>query len=472
MKQSVVIVNIASGDPDLLNLKTIRTLKGSRQLLLRTSRSPIVKWLESEDIAFCSLDGFYETVEDFDQLYMSIADHIWSCASHSQVVYAVADLMEDRSVTALFERRPENGVIEIVPGIGTSDIFQPVVRPYLDDSDFRRVSASDFLLKSYNPEQTVLITELDNEILTGEVKLLLSSVLEDEHEVLFIQNLSGAVLIPLFELDRKKDINHLSSVLVPGSGYLERNRFVLEDLLRIMERLRSSDGCPWDRIQTHQSLRPYMIEEAWECVASIDENDTDHLAEELGDLLFQIVFHSSIGNSFDEFTMNDVISHICRKMIRRHPHVFTSCTDYSTQNWETIKQTETGNLSAASSLNDVSGALPSLKYAAKALKKSYGIPALKKSAKQVAAEICRILSPSESGDSFRESDLENLLFHVSELCFLNHADSELLLHHAVDRYIDVIKAADQEIKKDGKAIECLTFAELGVYLKHVEGEIK
>ena len=85
--------------------------------------------------------------------------------------------------------------------------------------------------------------------------------------------------------------------------------------MRIMDRLRSADGCPWDKAQTHESLKPYVVEEAWEVVDAIQENNPDHLAEELGDLLFQVAFHTSIGQDFDEFTLEDVVGNICEKMI-------------------------------------------------------------------------------------------------------------------------------------------------------------
>ena len=474
MTCSVTVVNIAAGDPDLLNGATISALRGNGRLVLRTARSPLAVWLEREKISFDSMDDLYESQEDFDLLSSSIAERLWSFASSRPVVYAVPDLMTDDSVRALYSLKPENGVITVVPGLGLSDLFQSAVRPLLPAADLRTVSATAFLSSDYDPNVSLLITELDNAILAGEVKLHLASLLEDESVVYSLHAGDIPLPLPLFELDRQPVIDHLSAVLIPASGYLERGSFVLGDLLRIMDRLRAPDGCPWDGVQTHQSLRPYMVEEAWECVAAIDQQDDLHLADELGDLLFQIVFHSSIGKAFDEFTINDVIRSICRKMIHRHPHVFEAggvSAAPSAAEWEKLKRSETGSRSVLDSLDDVSSSFPSLKYAAKMLKKLSLIPACRRDTSGILADLNRLTDSltaetAEIGEDF----MGRLLFLCAELCFSLGLDGELLLHNAVVRAKNRLQAAGKQIINDGKSIECLTFPELGVYLNHVEGE--
>ena len=121
-------------------------------------------------------------------------------------------------------------------------------------------------------------------------------------------------------------------------------RFV--SLLSLMARLRAEGGCPWDREQTRTSLRPYVIEEAYEVVQAIDEGSRDHLVEELGDLLFQVVFHTQLGAEAGEFTMDDVVDRVCDKMTRRHPHVFgdrvVADSREALAQWEQIKREEAG----------------------------------------------------------------------------------------------------------------------------------
>ena len=152
-------------------------------------------------------------------------------------------------------------------------------------------------------------------------------------------------------------------------SYEKKEKYSIDDLLRIMEILRSEEGCPWDREQTHPSMRRDMIEEAYEVCEAIDLNDTDLLKEELGDVLLQIALHSQMEAEQGHFDFNDVCTGICRKMIGRHPHIFGS--EYAAnaaeaaQNWEQQKRKEKGLYSLEDRLRQVSGALPALMRAQK-----------------------------------------------------------------------------------------------------------
>ena len=479
MKSEIIIVSIGQGDPDLLNAKTIRMLRESNRLLLRTCRHPITAWLESNNIVYQTLDHFYDDADDFDHLNSMIADHIFQEASGSTVVYAVPDSLTDSTVKMLFRTKPDHIRITVIPGIGSFDLHLSSSLQYLKDSSVQIVSAYDLLSSfSYDPRISLLITELDNIILAGQVKITLSNLLEDEHIVYLLRENRDPLSLPLYMLDRQQHINHFSALLIPGSDYLHREKYVLRDLAEIMNRLRSPEGCPWDRQQTHYSLRPFLIEEAWECVAAIDEEDYYHLAEELGDLLFQVVFHASIGNDYDEFTLNDVISSICAKMIRRHPHVFSDMNLRDAESvsaaWEQIKQAETGHHALSQKLDDVSCFLPALKYTAKLLKKACKSSAFSGSSTEIIDEIREELNRIDNVSV--SDDLSGLygklLVLCCFLCFHSGLDSEIILHQAADRLKHRLRNAEALAMKDGKSFESLTFRELCVYLKHVEGEIE
>ena len=141
-------------------------------------------------------------------------------------------------------------------------------------------------------------------------------------------------------------------------------KYTLQSLLDIMAKLRSEQGCPWDKQQTHDSLTRYLLEEAYEVIDAIEEKDFPAVAEELGDLLLQIVFHAQIGAESGKFTMDDVIAAICEKMIRRHPHVFGDTAVESVQdvltNWEAIKMQEKPGQDDRSLLDGVPKHLPAL----------------------------------------------------------------------------------------------------------------
>lgn len=152
-------------------------------------------------------------------------------------------------------------------------------------------------------------------------------------------------------------------------------KYSFEDLVKIMATLRSPEGCPWDRQQTHQSLLPYLVEESHEYIDAAQANDKVHMAEELGDVLFQVVFHSQVAKENNDFSIDDVVQGICEKMIRRHPHVFgdvkvenekefldTSNPNGLRSRWERIKAAEKNNLQMAgkSAMDKVSKSMPTL----------------------------------------------------------------------------------------------------------------
>lgn len=151
-------------------------------------------------------------------------------------------------------------------------------------------------------------------------------------------------------------------------------KYSFEDLCKIIEQLRSPEGCPWDREQTHMSLKKHMIEEAYEAAETFDSGDGMKMADELGDVLLQIVLHAQIGKEAGEFTIDDVTQAVCKKMIDRHPHIFGSCTAETTEdvlnNWEEIKRRERGQKSIFAEMEGVSLALPSLMRAEKLYKKA------------------------------------------------------------------------------------------------------
>ena len=270
----------------------------------------------------------------------------------------------------------------------------------------------------------------------------------------------------MYQLDSLKTYDHRAAVVVPGISDLNRNHFSFNDLVRIVSRLRAPDGCPWDRIQTHMSLRPYMVEEAWEAVNAIDEENMEHLSDELGDVLFQVLIHASIGESFDEFSLTDVLSGICKKMIRRHPHVFKAASGETAEEissgWEARKRTET----------DVSQALPALKYSIKMYKKLAQLPAFRRDPEIIAQEIQENSRSLLSDGNLDVQSMSRVLMKCTELCYRTDEDAEIILHQGVTRLKKRYQSAEKTVFRDEKRPESLTFQQLCVYLSSVEEEIE
>ena len=475
MTDSIQIVSLGPGDPELMNLKTVRALEQAETLILRTERHPAAAWLREKGIPFSSLDAFYEEAEDFDALYARIAEKLWQEARGRSLVYAVPDALSDRSVDGIFRLRPEGAAVSVIPGVGYPDAAMAADRSRLSGEGLRAVPACALTEDSYDPALPLLITEADSAALAGDLKIILSGYLEDETEITYLPDLSAPApeRVRLYEMDRQRQYSHLTAFLIPGTEVTERPGCTLEDLDRIMTRLRAPGGCPWDRQQTHASLRPYLVEEAWEAVNAIDAEDSDHLADELGDVLLQIVFHASIARDFDEFTLRDVISAICRKMIHRHPHVFGDAEFASAREvsdvWEKIKREETGSRTVGESLEDASSGLPSLKYAMKVHKKIRQLPGLRRTAAALAEDLRRLSgSVLADRDTLNGEIMGRLLLACAELCQVCGADGELLLHQAAEEYKKRFRAAENFILSDGKSPESLTIRELSVYFKRVE----
>lgn len=472
---SILVIPLGPGDPDLLTLKAAEALQGGAgALIFRTGKHPVASWLQARGIIFESLDAYYERFDDFDQMHASMARELWDRAKQVHVRFAVMDPETDGAVRELKKKCPPGSKLEVLPGVSLRETLLSSLPTETDNSDsLQYYSASSFLSLSWHPDIPLLITELDSPLLAGDVALKLSELYSDSQEVFFFppdrKSRRKALSIPLFQLASQKAYDHTAAVWVPGLDFLHRDRFTMEDLSKIVSRLRAPDGCPWDRIQTHNSLRPYMVEEAWEAVNAIDAEDSDHLADELGDVLFQVFIHASIGESFDEFTLTDVVSLICQKMIRRHPHVFGTVRQDSAQSvsdgWEKLKREETGSKTAGESLEDVSQSLPSLKYSIKVYKKLAQLPALRRAPKEIAEEIRALSEDLIRGESFSPEAMSCLLLKCTELCYREDQDAEILLHQGVEKLKHRYRKAEEQILHEGRNPEALTIQELMSYIK-------
>lgn len=299
------------------------------------------------------------------------------------------------------------------------------------------------------------VTGIDDALLAGRVKCRLADYYADEQEIYFF-NGSESFGIPLCELDRRKDYGHRACAVIPAVPFEKRACYNTEDLLYIMRRLRDVDGCPWDREQTHETLTRYLVEEAYEVADAVNNGDPYQLADELGDVLLQVAFHAQIGSEHGEFSYRDVTDAVCRKMIRRHPHVFAdtlvSGSDEVLTNWEAIKRRDRGQKDSQV-LAAIPGSFPALMRAEKVLDKARHA-GLDISAGEAAAEldgavsaVKAMLEQANSEPDTASRAVGEMLLRAANAARKCSVQPEMALNCAVDRFISRFERTERRRSK-------------------------
>ena len=248
---------------------------------------------------------------------------------------------------------------------------------------------------------------------------------------------------------------------------LSTERYSFEDLCEVVTVLRSNGGCPWDKEQTHKSLRKDFIEETYEVIEAIDTEDPKLLREELGDVLLQIVFHADIENEEGRFDINDVANDICVKLIHRHPHVFGELKLDNSEdvlaNWDKIKGVEKQRNTLTDKLRSIPPMLPALMRAQKVGKKAsfFDFPTTEEVYAKLNEEIAEVREAAESGDKDAVmEEMGDLLLTVTSLARKFGVDSEQALFNATNKFLDRFEKVENSVLSQGKRVENMTMAEL------------
>ena len=248
---------------------------------------------------------------------------------------------------------------------------------------------------------------------------------------------------------------------------VSKQNYDVDDLKRIVSILRAPGGCQWDGEQTHQSIRRNFLEEAYEVAEAIDEGSVEHLQEELGDVLLQVVFHASIEEDAGRFDLNDVADGVSRKLIYRHPHVFgdvsVNSTDEILSNWEELKKAEKGQASQADAVDSVARSLPALwraeKMQKKAAKVGFEWPDVNGAMDKVTEELSEVRA-AMNGDGDVAEELGDLLFAVVNAARFLHVDPEMALHAACDKFSARFRKVEETVLNSGRAMENVPLEEL------------
>ena len=430
-----------------LTLDAVEALTSGARVILHTDRCGCAEWLREKGIAFESLDGLYETCEDFDAHADAAAQAVLDASSDADVVYAVFDV---RDLSAV--RLAGHAQVRVIAGPPAEGALLALVT-----GEARCAAASEWEDFHLSARENCFIRELDGLTLAGEVKLKLMEVYPEESDVWLLRGDCAPEKLPLYALDRVEGLDHRACVLVPAQRDIHRlERYDCEHLVEILRFLCSPQGCPWDRVQTHQSLRSGILEEAYEVIDAIDEcvgtGDADHLYDELGDMLLQVVLQAEIGRKHGEFDFGDVTTAICRKMIERHTHVFGR--DHAEDAgevlglWSRNKMAERGQKTRTEALKDVTRTLPATLRAVKVLKR--------------AAEVG--VAADASGDTpMDEAGCGAALFNLCDAMRRAGVDPELALNGATDRFIERFSRAEAEMLDAGENFDTISAERLQKY---------
>ena len=262
-------------------------------------------------------------------------------------------------------------------------------------------------------------------------------------------------------------------------NWAKRSSYNFRDLLEIVRILRHPGGCPWDQEQTHQSIRRNFLEEAYEVAEAIDEDDPEHLKEELGDVLLQVVFHTSIEEDAGRFDLDDVADGVCKKLIYRHPHVFGDVTVSSTgevlSNWEELKRKEKHQETQADAVDAVARTLPALwraeKIKKKAAKAGFDWSDVSGALDKLSEELDELKAAALTGEGDPAEELGDLLLAAVSAARFLEADPEDALHRSCDKFASRFRKTEELAGARGLRLDELSDGELTALWKTAKEEL-
>ena len=443
----ITLLGLGPGSPEKLTRQAWDVLQNTTEIHLRTSQHPVVSHFPST-IQVDSFDHLYDSQSTFEEIYQQIVRRVLELGKRPQgVVYGVPGhpFVAEATGPEIARQAKEMGLpCKVVEGLS---FLEPVISALgLDPFPHTAlVDALELTVQHVPPFPTsapAIIAQIYSRQVANDVKLTLMSVYPDEHPVQLVHAAGTAQErveeVQLHEIDRSDHIGNLTALFVPGLGPATS----FEAFQEIIAHLRAPDGCPWDRKQTHQSLRSHLLEETYEAITALDADDPNAMSEEFGDLLLQIVLHVQIASEYGEFSMPEVLQGIYEKIIRRHPHVFGDLelrdVDGVLHNWEKLKAAERVENGKAETglLDGVALVLPALiqasEYQDRAARVGFDWSKISGVYDKILEEINEIQIAANEQD--RAAELGDLLFSVVNLARWLQVEPESALREANQRF--------------------------------------
>ena len=454
--------------PQTISCAALDACKRADKLYLQTAHTPCALPIIEAGLPYVTMDDLYERSEDFDALRDAIVDRLLAACMEGDVVYAVPGRGMGDGLKLLKEKAASAQItVHVLPGVSYAQAA--LSQAGLDYASYV-IAAANALPEAMDPKLPLAVEELDTKIRAGEVKLALTEYYPDEHPVTLCTMSQAGVYqartVQLYELDRQDEFHATTVLLVPPAEFLSLTRFGYQELAAVMHTLRAPGGCPWDREQTHETLKKTMIEECYEVLDAIDQKDDAALCEELGDVLLQIVFHAEMAAEQRRFNGRDVTTGIVQKLIYRHPHVFgtgrADTPDAVVEKWEQLKKKEKQFSSQTEVLQAVPKNLPALMRAYKLQKKAgqvgFDWNDAREAFMKLPEETEELRQAMETNANVAE-EMGDLLFAAVNVCRLLHLEPEEVLTSASEKFLTRFAQMEALAQKRGRSLDSMTLEE-------------
>lgn len=471
------IIGLGPGDYESLTIATVEVLKNAQTILCRTEKHPLITYIKEHNKEIKTYDYLYEELDNFDDVYQTIAqDIISNYEKDNNLVYAVPGhpLICEKSVFNLIKLCKEHSIeYKVIPAISMIDKMVETLE--IDPTDgLKIIDAFDINNEILDKRSNIIITQIYNELIASEVKLKLSEYYDDEMEIVYFRSVGSESRkelkrIPIYKLDMQEDIDYLSAIYIPKDKNGCKDIY---DLINLVDILRGDEGCPWDKEQTHESIKNSMIEESYEVVDAIEKEDTLALEEELGDVLLQVVFHAAIEKEEGYFNFNDVVHGIYNKMVYRHPHVFGDNKIENTEevliNWDELKKKEKNYINHTDELLGVANALPALirakKVQSKASKVGFDFDNVYLACEKVKEELNEVLEVYKTNNQGRiTEEMGDLIFSCVNVSRFLKVECEDALQKTTDKFIKRFQYIEEKIGAQGKKLEEIKLEEMDYF---------
>jgi tetrapyrrole methylase family protein/MazG family protein len=478
MKKGITILGLGPGEQNLLTVEAFSYIQELNEIVVRTKEHPVLQSFP-EDLEIRSFDEFYNNYQSFEEVYRQIVMQVISLGQRPQgVTYAVPGhpLVAEATTPEIIRQA---AILDIPVRIIEGMSFLEPVFSLLELDPLPNLAIVDALelgvrhYPPFSPSTPMLIAQIYSQTIASEVKLSLNSIFPDEHPVLLVHDAGTTQAcvqsLQLYEIDRQPAIGLRTSLYVPPLDVYTS----FEEFQEIVARLRAPDGCPWDREQTHQSLKRYLLEEAYELLDAIELEEPDKITEELGDLLLQILLHAQIGIEEGEFSMVDILSGIHQKIVRRHPHVFADTMVQDAQGvvhtWEKIKADERKEKDpdndSTGMLKGLPRSLPALSQAQEIQERAARVGFDWETIDPVYEKVTEEFEETRRATDQKqlEAEIGDLLFAVVNLARWHKVDAEAALRSSGDRFRARFHHIERQAQNANRNLSEMSLSEMDRY---------